>query len=122
MVMMNLQQVDIARRSANRLAEHIDPQLPQKVEAELSLEGAARPRDSYAVDLPQVVAIAGLVIQAATFALDVYLSRKHKQQPPDEDTLKELIKNELQEIKTLSESQKGQVAEIVAQETLKTQS
>ena len=119
---MNLQQESIARRSAKRLAEYIDPHLPQQVDTELSLGEKEKPLEKYGVELALIVAIAALIIQISQFALDVYLSRKRKQQTPDENALKELIRSELKEISTLTEIQKDHVAQIVAQETLKTQS
>ncbi|MCC5611384.1 hypothetical protein LC612_32755 [Nostoc sp. CHAB 5834] len=82
--MATLRREDIARHVAAQLANEFDPSLPEAVEEELAIFKQQAPSISYDESLEGTalkVAIAALLVQIASFAVQIYDVYKQESKP-----------------------------------------
>ncbi len=121
---MGPQEQEVARRAAARLAEVVAPSLPGEVELEL-LRWTGDPRadasdrpTTYDGGLTIGIALDALIIQASQFAYQVISDRRGAQRNLDEDELRRLVRQEIDNARTISREQKEQIAGAVTEEAI----
>ncbi len=121
---MGPQEQEVARRAAARLADVVDPSLPGEVELEIlrrtgdsRADASDRPA-TYDGGLTIGIALAALIIQASQFAYQVINDRKAAQRNLDEDEVRRLVRQEIDNAEAVSREQKQQIAGTVAEEAV----
>jgi hypothetical protein len=103
---------DLARRAAQQLTE-LNVRLPAAVEAQLQ-SGGQPPLERF--DASLLIALAGLVLNVAKFAWDIYREQKKQSQKPLREAISRRIRLEIELPPGVTEDQRDRVIATVVAE------